>query len=111
MNAESNRSSGGLFWILTAPGTAALTLVVVNMFLVSGNRTIQNEVNGRQQYINQSIQLSRVNEYLARALAVAAASRTAQLGASGNANAQRIIDDLRRQGVNINPSQPAPPPR
>jgi len=55
-------------------GLAGLTLVLVliNVWLVLGDQSRQAEVNQRQQYIEQSVRLGRVNASLVRALATAA---------------------------------------
>jgi len=55
-------------------GTLTLVLVIVNGGLFLANQSSQSEINGRQQFINQSIQLGRLNESLIRALATAAAT-------------------------------------
>jgi len=57
---------------LVALSGITLILVVAYIILEQDNRSVQAEVNRRQQFINQSIQLSRVNEALIRALTAAA---------------------------------------
>ena len=60
-------------WIAaTILGIAALILVVLNATLILGNEDRQAEVNQRQQYISQSVQLSRVSQAMVNALAQAA---------------------------------------
>jgi hypothetical protein len=61
----------GFFWGATAVAALTVVLAVANAVMVRNIRTLQNEVNQRQQFINQSIELSRVNEALVRALATA----------------------------------------
>lgn len=61
--------SGLLFWLSTALAAVLLILVCVNIVITSGNRGLQVEVNSRQQFINQSIQLSRLHQELVTALA------------------------------------------
>jgi len=61
-----------LYRLLLALSGITLILVVAYIILEQDNRSIQAEVNRRQQFINQSIQLSRVNEALLRALTAAA---------------------------------------
>ena len=73
---------------------AAGALVVAYIILVQDNRTVQAEVNRRQQFINQSIQLGRVNEALIRALAAAAVSN----------NDDKLRDLLAENGITINAS-------
>ena len=60
-------------WVLSGIAALGLVFVVVNIFLFLGNRSIQGEVNDRQQFINQSIQLDRLNRELIAALANLAA--------------------------------------
>jgi hypothetical protein len=75
-----------------------LVLVVVYIILAQDNRSIQAEVNQRQQFINQSIQLGRVNEALIRAIATTA-----------NANGDEKLRELLAQsGITINPATGAP---
>ncbi|HEY1433116.1 MAG TPA: hypothetical protein VGF39_16035 [Stellaceae bacterium] len=82
-------------------GLSGLTLafVVAYMILVQDNRTVQADVNRRQQFINQSIQLGRVNEALLRALATAAVSN----------KDDKLRDLLAENGIAINASgEPVP---
>jgi len=65
-------TDGWLYRLLVALSGITLILVVAYIILEQDNRSIQAEVNRRQQFINQSIQLSRVNEALLRALTAAA---------------------------------------
>jgi len=60
---------GWLERLLVALSVITLILVVAYIVLVQDDHTMQAEVNQRQQFINQSIQLGRVNEALIRALA------------------------------------------
>jgi hypothetical protein len=59
--------------VLSGIAALGLVLVIVNVFLFLGNRTIQGDLNDRQQFINQSIQLDRLNRELIAALANLAA--------------------------------------
>lgn len=71
---------------------ATLILVVVQLVFVQSNRSIQAEINQRQQFINESIRLGRVNEALIRTLAQVAVSNN-----DGN-----LRDLLAQQGITIN---------
>lgn len=51
---------------------AGLVLAAVNGVLGLANRALQADVNVRAQYINQSVQLSNLEQALARAAATAA---------------------------------------
>ena len=84
--------------LLVALSGITLVLVVVYIILAQDNRSIQAEVNQRQQFINQSIQLGRVNEALIRALATTAT-------ANGD---EKVRDLLAQNGITINPATGAP---
>ena len=60
---------GWLERLLVALSGITLILVVAYIVLVQDDHTMQAEVNQRQQFINQSIQLGRVDEALIKALA------------------------------------------
>ncbi len=84
----------GSGWLGAIPlGLAALTLILVflNVWLVLSNQARQADVNQRQQFINQSIQLGRLNEGLVRALAVAAVNNK-------DAKLQQLLTE---QGINF----------
>jgi hypothetical protein len=68
------RADGWLYWMTVGLSAAAGALVVTYIVLVQDNRAVQADVNRRQQFINQSVQLGRVNEVLIRALAATAVS-------------------------------------
>ena len=82
--------------VLAGIAVLCLAFVVVNIFLFLGNRTIQGEVNDRQQFINQSIQLDRLNRELIAALANLAA-RT---------NDDQVRNLLASQGITFTVNQP-----
>jgi hypothetical protein len=102
-------SEGAFYWPSVALGVASLVLVVTNVILISQNQVVQAQVNQRQQFINQSIQLSRVNDVLVRLLANAAVS----------AKDDKLRDLLAQQGITVTaspsasgsttPAQPAAP--
>jgi hypothetical protein len=78
---------------------AAGALVIAYIILVQENRTVQAEVNRRQQFINQSIQLGRINEVLIRALAATAVSN----------KDDKLRDLLADNGITINAAgEPVP---
>jgi hypothetical protein len=88
-------------WATTVLGVLSLLLVAANSALVLVDQSNQAEVNARQQFINQSIQLSRVNAGLVRALASAAVTN----------KDEKLRDLLGEQGINLAdtaaPAQPA----
>jgi len=79
-----------------------LLLVIVNISLFMSNRTLQNEVGQRSQYIQQSLQLEKIYQPLVRALADLAANR----------HDTQINALLNEQGISFTvtptPAQPAP---
>jgi hypothetical protein len=97
-------ADGWLHRVAVGVSGLSLALVVVYIVLVQDNRSVQREVNQRQQFINQSIQLGRVNEALIRALAAAAV----------NNNDDKLRGLLAQNGITINaagepgPATPAP---
>ena len=86
------RPGAWVSWIAVGLSGLTLLLVAAYIVLVQDNRTVQAEVNQRQQFINQSIQLGRVNEALIRALASAAVSN----------KDDRLRELLTQNGITIN---------
>ena len=72
--------------------------MVVYIVLIQDNRSVQSEINQRQQFINQSIQLGRINDALIRALATTAV----------NSKDDKLRDLLAQNGITINPTTGAP---
>jgi type II secretory pathway component PulM len=87
---------GWLYRLLVALSGITLVLVVAYILLVQDERTIKAEVNQRQQFINQSIQLGRVNEALIRALAANAGKD------------DKLRELLAQNGISINAATGAP---
>jgi type II secretory pathway component PulM len=92
-----------LYRVVVALSGITLVLVVAYILLVQDERTIQAEVNQLQQLINQSIQISRVNEALIRALAASAGKD------------DKLRELLAQNGISINavtgaPEREATPP-
>ena len=85
------------FWIATALASLALLLVIVDGWLVSSNASIRVEVTGRQQYINQSVQLSRLNQELVN-----------ELGSLALKNNAAIKQMLAESGITVVGQAPAP---
>jgi len=83
---------------LVALSGITLVLVVAYIVLAQENRSVQAEVSQRQQYINQSIQLGRINDALIRALAAAAVDN----------NDDKLRELLAQNGITINPATGAP---
>jgi hypothetical protein len=91
-------TDGWLYRLLVALSGITLVLVVAYIVLNQDNRAIQAEINQRQQFINQSIQLGRVNDALIRALATTAFSN----------KDDKLRDLLAQNGITINPTTGAP---
>jgi len=78
--------------LLTVLGAIALLLVLANIGLSLNNQQAQIQVNARQQYINQTVEISRLNTQLAQALA----------NLSVQNNDASIRNLLESQGISIN---------
>ena len=91
-------TEGWLYRLSVALSGITLILVIVYIVLFQDNRTVQSEINQRQQFINQSIQLGRINDALIRALATTAVSN----------NDDKLRDLLAQNGITINPTTGAP---
>jgi type II secretory pathway component PulM len=94
---------GWLERLLVAASGMTLILVVAYIVLVQDDHTMQAEVNQRQQFINQSIQLGRVDETLIRVLAANAGKD------------DKLRELLAQNGISINattgaPERETPPP-
>ena len=92
------RTDGWLYRLLVALSGITLVLVVAYIILVQENRSVQAEVNQRQQFINQSIQLGRINDTLIRVLATAAV----------NNKDDKLRDLLVQNGITIDPATGTP---
>ena len=92
------RTDSWLYRLLVALSGITLALVVAYIVLIQDNRAVQAEVNQRQQFINQSIQLGRLNDALIRALAAAAVEH----------NDDKLRELLAQNGITINPTTGAP---
>jgi hypothetical protein len=85
-------TGGWVYRVVLALSGITLVLVVIYLCLVEANRSVQAEVNQRQQFINQSIQFNRVNDALIRALATTAV----------NDKDDKLRDLLAQNGITIN---------
>ena len=92
------RTDSWLYRLLVALSGITLVLVVVYIVLIQDNRSVQSDINQRQQFINQSIQLGRINDALIRALATTAVSN----------QDDKLRDLLAQNGITINPTTGAP---
>ena len=91
-------TEGWVYRIVLALSGITFVLVVVYLFLVQQNRSVQAEVNQRQQFINQSIQLNRINDALIRALSAVAV----------NDKDDKLRDLLAQNGITIDAKTGAP---
>src|SRR6516164_1453291 len=91
------RAGEWLYRVMVGLSGFSLILVIVYIILVQDNRSVQLEVNRRQQFINQSVQLGRINEALIRPLAAAAVSN----------KDDKLRDLLTQHGITTNaPGEP-----
>ena len=90
---------GALNTALVVLAAAPLILTIVDFVLVQGNHSLRAEVDQRQHLINQSAQLTRVNQALVRQIAVAAVK----------SRDGKLRELLSQNGITINVS-PTPAP-
>jgi hypothetical protein len=88
------RAEGWFYRLMVVLAGLTLALVIAYLIVAQENRTVQAEVNRRQQFINQSVELARINDALIRALATAAV----------NKKDDKLRDLLTQNGITINPS-------
>lgn len=87
------------YLVLVVLAAVALMLVVANGVVFSLNRGLQAEVNARQQFVQQSVQLEGLYREIVKALAELAVK-------NGD---QQIVQMLSAQGINVSVSSPAVP--
>lgn len=83
---------------VTLIAVLGVVLVLTNMILFERNRTLQEEVSARAQYIQQTVQLEGLHRELVNAIA--------NLSVRNKDDALRTI--LTQQGITINMGQPPP---
>ena len=83
------------FWTLSALAFLALALVVVNVFLSRSNAELQREVNERQLYIQQTLQLEGLYRDMVRGLA--------ELAVQNKDDRLRAL--LASQGITVAPTE------
>ena len=67
----------GGFYSATIVSVAVLVMICIASFITLQDHQLQTQFNQRQQYINDSVQLSSVNQSLIKALASASVNNTA----------------------------------
>jgi type II secretory pathway component PulM len=92
------RTDGWVYRVILALSGITLVLVVVYLVLVQQNRSVQAEINQRQQFIGQSVEFSRVNNALVQAIARAAVSD----------KDDKLRNLLTQNGIAIDPTTGAP---
>lgn len=92
------RADGWVYRVVLALSGITLVLVVVYLVVTQQNRAVQAEVNQRQQFISQSIELNRVNNALVQAIA---------RNAVGNKD-DKLRKLLTQNGIAIDPATGAP---
>ena len=83
---------------VTLIAVLGVILVLTNMILFERNRSLQNEVTARAQYIQQTVQLEGLHREIINAIA--------NLSVRNKDDALRTI--LTQQGITINMGQPPP---
>jgi hypothetical protein len=82
--------------LILAVGAAA-SLVIGNMVMFEMNRTLQAEVSGRAEYIQQTVQFEALHREIVTAIA--------NFATRNNDDALRTV--LSQHGITINPADPA----
>jgi translation elongation factor EF-Ts len=82
----------------TALACAAIVLVIINAVLFTGNRSMQTEINGRAQFVQQSQQLEGLFNEMVRALAEL----------SARTNDEQLKSLLQSVGISFSVNPPAP---
>ena len=90
---------GAQFWTLSGIALLVLALVLVNVFVSRSNAQLQQQVNERQLYIQQTLQLEGLYRDMVRALA--------ELSVQNKDERLRAL--LAAQGISINLNEPAAP--
>ena len=80
------------FWALSVAALLVLALVLANVFLSRSNAQLQREVNERQLYIQQTLQLEGLYREIVRALAELAVQN----------KDERLRALLASQGITVN---------
>ena len=73
MSAPQSSGSSWINWVAALLAVAAIGFVSLNILLHRTNLSLQEQLADRQQFINESIRLSRFNTELIQALATLAA--------------------------------------
>ena len=85
------------YWIANGVGAACLALLAAQLTLVSLNRGLRADIETRQQYVQQSLQLEGLYREIVRALA--------ELGARNNDEQVRGL--LQQHGISYTVNPPA----
>jgi hypothetical protein len=85
--------------LLSALGAAALLLVLVNALLFTLNRDARNELNQRQQFIQQTVPVEALYREIVKSLAEMAVKD----------KDKPLLDMLAAQGLTITPGGPTAP--
>lgn len=91
------------YWLLMAGAAIIIMLAIINATLFLRNRSMQANVNNRQQFIQQSIQLEGLYREMVKALADLSAKN----------NDEQLRDLLKTHGFTfaVNPPATAIPPK
>lgn len=88
------------YWILSVIAAVGLLLMILDIIYVNRNQTVRAEVEGRAQYIQQSVQLQGLYQEMIKALA----------DLSVRNKDDKLRDLLNQEGINITVNPPAQTP-
>ena len=94
------KNNAWLMWCIGLAAVTAVGFVATNIYLHRTNQQLQEDLAQRQQFINESIRLSRFNTQLIQALATLAAQ----------SDDQAIRNLLATQGITFTVNLPEPDP-
>jgi hypothetical protein len=86
-----------MYWMSVLFSVVSLLLIITGMAMISGNRSLQTEINQRQMSIDTAARLTQLNQNLAQALAEASIKN----------EDKDIRDLLSSQGISVKPGKDA----
>jgi len=86
----------------------AVFLIVLSLFLMTGFQSyvmLKERISTRDEFARQAPVIEQAKKMRAQLDSIA--KRTAQLAEGGNIHARSIVEQLKKEGITINPNAPA----
>ena len=97
LNEQSNSAlSAGQYWLLVTLGGLTLLVAIAAIFFASSNQNLAAELQSRQQFIQQTLPLSKLNGELVQGIAKTAAN-------IGDSELKALLE---RQGISFQRNAP-----